>query len=321
MMRAMRIRIVCPAPRGTLFGNRISALRWAGVLRELGHRVAIETEYDGAACDVLIALHAKRSAAAVLDFDKEQPDRPVIVALTGTDLYRDIHHSRKAERALEIATRLIVLQPLAHQELAPHLREKVRVIYQSVEKTRGAKAPSDSVFQVCVVGHLRHIKDPFRAAMAARELPAASRIEIVHAGAAMDEKMARRARAEEQRNPRYRWLGEIPRAKVRRLIASSHLLVLSSRMEGGANVISEAIVDGTPVLASRISGSVGLLGHDYPGFFPFGDTDALRALLLRAETDRSFYRELESRCRRLAPLFRPSRELAAWRALIKEITP
>lgn len=320
-MRAMRIRIVCPAPRGTLFGNRISALRWAGVLRELGHRVAIETEYDGAACDVLIALHAKRSAAAVLDFDKEQPDRPVIVALTGTDLYRDIHHSRKAERALEIATRLIVLQPLAHQELAPHLREKVRVIYQSVEKTRGAKAPSDSVFQVCVVGHLRHIKDPFRAAMAARELPAASRIEIVHAGAAMDEKMARRARAEEQRNPRYRWLGEIPRAKVRRLIASSHLLVLSSRMEGGANVISEAIVDGTPVLASRISGSVGLLGHDYPGFFPFGDTDALRALLLRAETDPSFYRGLESRCRRLAPLFRPSRERAAWRALIKEITP
>jgi len=318
-MRAMRIRIVCPAPRGTLFGNRISALRWARILRELGHRVAIETEYDGADCDLLIALHAKRSAEAVVSFNKRHPDKPVIVALTGTDLYRDIQHSRKAQRALEIATRLVVLQPLARQELAPHLRGKVRVIYQSVEKTPGNNVRSDAVFQVCVVGHLRSIKDPFRAALAARKMPAASRIQIVHAGAAMDEHMARRARAEERRNPRYRWLGEIQRSEVRRLIASSHLLVLSSKMEGGANVISEAIVDGTPVLASRIPGSVGLLGGDYPGLFSLGDTDALRSLLLRAETDRSFYRELQSRCKRLAPLFKPAWELAAWRALMKEI--
>ena len=154
--------------------------------------------------------------------------------------------------------------------------------------------------------------------MAARKLPAESRIQVVHVGAAMDEHMARRARAEEQRNPRYCWRGEMARPEVRRLIASSHLLVLSSRMEGGANVISEAIVDGTPVVASRIA-HVGLLGDDYPGFFPFGDTDALRALLLRAETERSFYRELRSRCTRLAPLFRPARERAAWRALMKEI--
>ena len=318
-MRAMRIQIVCPAPRGTLFGNRISALRWARILRELGHRVVIEIDYRGADCDLLIALHAKRSAAAVLDSDKEHPDRPVIVALTGTDLYRDIQDSREAQRALEIATRLIALQPLAQDELAPPLRDRVRVIYQSVEKTPGANARSDAALQVCVVGHLRSIKDPFRAALATRKMPAASRIQIVHAGAAMDEHLARRARAEEQRNPRYCWRGEMPRAKVRRLIASSHLLVLSSRMEGGANVISEAVVDGTPVLASRIPGSVGLLGDDYPGLFPFGDTDALRALLLRAETDRSFYRELESRCNRLAPLFEPARELAAWRVLMREI--
>src|ERR1700692_4607967 len=169
MMRAMRVRIVCPAPRGTLFGNRISALRWARILRELGHRVVIETEYDGADCDLLIALHAKRSANAVLEGAGTQARRPVpLMALTGTDLYRDIQHSRKAQRALEIAARLVVLQPLAAQELAPHLRDKVRVIYQSVEKTPGANARSDDVFQVCVVGHLRSIKDPLRAALAAR---------------------------------------------------------------------------------------------------------------------------------------------------------
>lgn len=135
----------------------------------------------------------------------------------------------------------------------------------------------------------------------------------------MDDRMLHRAQLEEQRNPRYRWLGEIPRARARRLIAASHLLVLSSQMEGGANVISEAIVDRTPVLASRIPGSIGLLGADYPGFYPFGDTAALRDLLLRAETDRAFYNDLDARCAKLAPLFRPSRERSAWKRLLSEL--
>lgn len=315
----MRIRMICPAPRGTLYGNRISAVRWARILRQLGHRVAIRTSYDGAPCDLMIALHAKRSASAVFEFHNRRPNSPVIVALTGTDLYRDIRHSKIAQQALEVAARLIALQPLAAGELAPHLRDKLRVIYQSVEKTRSPA--TRRAFQVCVVGHLRSLKDPFRAAMAAHSLPAASRIHVVHAGAAMSDQMARQARAEEKRNFRYRWLGEIPRWKTRRLIASSHLLVLSSKMEGGANVISEAIVDGTPVLASRIPGSVGLLGADYPGFYPFGDTQALRNLLLRAETDSMFYRELLSRCAKLSPLFRPARERAAWKRLLDEVTP
>ena len=318
-MPTMQIRIVCPAPRGTLYGNRISAERWVRILRQLGHRVAIDTGYDGAPCDLLIALHARRSAQAVFDFGELYPHTPVIVALTGTDVYRDIHRYRSAQRALEAATRLVVLQPLAADELERHLRPKVRVIYQSVDKTRGLAGRCNAVFQVAVVGHLRNIKDPFRAPMAVRSLPAASRIRVVHAGSAMTEQMARRARAEQHRNPRYRWLGEIPRWRVRRLIASSHLLVLSSKMEGGANVISEALVDGTPVLASRIPGSVGLLGADYPGFYRFGDTEALRSLLLRAEVDPAFYSKLLCCGARLSPLFRRARERATWRDLIAEL--
>jgi putative glycosyltransferase (TIGR04348 family) len=314
----MKIGIICPAPPRTLYGNRISALRWARILRELGHRVAIQNAYDGTAFDLLLALHAKRSAPAVFEFHEQHPDKPVIVALTGTDLYRDIRGSRAAQRALDIATRLVALQPLACEQLSPHLHGKLRVIYQSVEKTPGPVIRPDGRFQVCVIGHLRNIKDPFRAAMAARGLPADSRIQIVHAGAAMDDRMSRRARLEEQRNPRYRWLGEIPRAKARRLIAASHLLVLSSQMEGGANVISEAIVDRTPVLASRIPGSIGLLGADYPGFYTYGDTAALRSLLQRAETDESFYCGMISRCAKLTPLFHPSRERSAWKRLLSE---
>lgn len=115
----MNIRIVCPAPPRTLYGNRVTAVRWARVFRELGHRATIQTAYDGAACDLLIALHAKRSAPAVFEFHDRHPDKHVIVALTGTDLYRDIHHSRAAQRALDITTRLVALQPLACEQLAP----------------------------------------------------------------------------------------------------------------------------------------------------------------------------------------------------------
>ena len=312
----MRVRIVCPAARGTLQGNRITALRWAGILRDLGHRPVIATSYDGEPCDLLIALHAKKSGPAVAAFHERHPERPVILALTGTDVYRDIRNSRIAQNALALATRIVALQPLALAELAPDLRDKAQVIYQSAEKTRGAPIRPAGWFQVCVASHLRIVKDPFRAAMAVRRLPAGSRIRIDHAGAALEGRMEARAIAEEVRNPRYWWLGETPRENVRRLIASSHVLVLSSRMEGGANVISEAIVDGTPVVASRIPGSIGLLGSDYPGLYPAGDTSALRYLLLRAESDAPFYRDLRSRCAALAKLFRPARERTAWRRLI-----
>jgi glycosyltransferase involved in cell wall biosynthesis len=142
---------------------------------------------------------------------------------------------------------------------------------------------------------------------------------VLHAGTAMEEGMAETARAEEARNPRYRWLGGMPRWKARRLIAQSRLLVLSSRMEGGGNVISEAAVDHVPVLASRIPGSIGLLGRRYPGYFPFGDTRALASLLRRAETDRAFYAKLKAWCIRLAPMFHPAREQAAWKKLLGDI--
>lgn len=315
----MQIRMICPAPAGTLHGNRVTATRWAKILRGLGHRVAIAQTWDGEACDLLLALHARRSAMAVLRFRACHPERPVIVALTGTDVYRDIHTDRSAQQSLKLADVLTVLQPLAVEELPAAMRGKVRVIYQSAEKVRGAVKRHSGAFDVCVAGHLREVKDPFRAALASRLLPQSSRIRILHAGAAMEEGMAGQAREEESGNPRYRWLGEISRARARRLIASSRLMVLSSRMEGGANVISEAVVEGVPVLASRIAGSVGLLGEDYPGYFPPEDTEALAVLLERAESDGGFYRALRAGCARLKPLFRPARERATWRRVLRDL--
>jgi glycosyltransferase involved in cell wall biosynthesis len=144
-----------PSPKQTRTGNRITALRWARLLKTLDNRVQIETAFTGQTCDLLVALHARKSHESVSTFRKTFPQKPVILALTGTDLYGDIHTHANAQESLELADRL----------------------------------------------------------------------------------------------------------------------VLSSKSEGGANVISEAVMASVPVIASRIPGTVGLLGENYPGYFEFGDTD------------------------------------------------
>ncbi|HEY6292043.1 MAG TPA: selenoneine biosynthesis selenosugar synthase SenB [Terriglobia bacterium] len=319
----MRIGIVTPAPARSRYGNRVTALRWSRILRGLGHRVDTTQAYEDEPYDLLVALHARRSYPSVNRFHRAHPERPIIVALTGTDLYRDLPRSGRAQKSLGLATLLIVLQPKASEELDPHLHDKVRVIYQSVpapaQRRRRNSPASRRSFDVCVIGHLRPVKDPFRAALAARRLPSSSRLRILHAGAAMDEKMAARARFEMSVNRRYQWLGEQPRWRVRQILERSALCVLSSKLEGGANVLSEAIVAGVPLVASRIAGSVGLLGESYPAYFKVGDTKGLERLLYRAETDRAFLTRLDSQCRTLASLFDPRRERSAWSRLLAEL--
>ncbi|HEV2424100.1 MAG TPA: selenoneine biosynthesis selenosugar synthase SenB [Terriglobia bacterium] len=321
----MRIGIVTPAPPRSRYGNRVTALRWARILKGLGHRVRTKQAYEGEPYDLLIALHARRSYPSALRFHRAHPERPLIVALTGTDLYHDLPQSGRARKSLELATLLVALQRKVSEELEPHLHSKVRVIHQSVSLPPGPPrfdcGGSRRTFDVCVIGHLRPVKDPFRAALAARRLPASSRVRILHVGAAMDEAMAERARAEMKINRRYRWLGEQPRWRVRQILERSAVCVLSSKLEGGANIVSEAIVAGTPVIASRIAGSVGLLGEDYPAYFEVGDTNGLAQLLNRASTDGEFLRRLSSHCRKLVPLFDPRRERKVWRQLLAELRP
>jgi len=317
----MNIILVTPAPPGSRKGNRVTALRWARQLRQLGHRVAVREQYGGAPCDLLIALHARRSFPAVEAYRGAHPAGPVVVVLTGTDLYGDIRTDPAARRALEVSSRLVVLQPLGVRELPRRLRDKARVIYQSAEAPRAAPRRRAGAFEVCVLGHLRPVKDPFRTALASRLLPPSSRVRVLHVGAALSADMAERASAEAAANPRYRWLGDLPRPRALRVLARCRLLALTSRLEGGANVISEAIAAGVPVVSSHIAGSVGILGADYPGYFPVGDTEALAALLHRAETDPGFYGTLRARCRQLRPLVRPAREREGWRLLLRELQP
>jgi len=290
------------------------------MLRSLGHSVDVSQHYGGTISDLLVAMHAYRSADAVHYFHKRHREKHSILVLTGTDIYRDVARSAKAREAMRLADRLVIFQPGSKDVLDEELASKCRLIRQSAEQTPDAPSLDRNAFVISVVGHIRDIKDPLRAAMASRKLPKESRIRIVQAGDADDGLLVERARAEAVRNRRYRYQGSIPRWKVRHLIAGSHLLVLSSKIEGGANVISETIVDYVPLLASRIPGNVGLLGEDYPGYFDPGDTARLTELMFQAETDEDFYQELRTRCALLARHFRPEKEKKAWDKLIRETT-
>jgi putative glycosyltransferase (TIGR04348 family) len=315
----MKILLVTPAPTGSRKGNRVTAERWARFLRGLGHHVRVVQEFHGQCCDLLIALHAFKSYDSIRRFRGERPHDPLVLCLTGTDLYCDIHTRPEAQASLELATRLVVLQPLGLDALPEPLRRKTRVIYQSVPPRTVTVPKRRDVFEVCVLGHMRPVKDPLRTAWAARLLPASSCVRVLQVGGALSDELAEQARAEEVGNPRYRWMGERPRSQALRLLARCRLLALTSALEGGANVISEAIVLGVPVVSSRIAGSLGLLGTDYPGYFPFGDTQALADLLQRVESEKAFYDDLCTRCAHRRPLFEPARERQSWHELLREL--
>jgi putative glycosyltransferase (TIGR04348 family) len=316
----VKIALVTPAPAEVHTGNRTTADRSVRLLSELGNHVSLQKEWNGEECDLLIALHARRSFPSLERFRAAHPLAPLILVLTGTDLYSDLQHGAETIRSLDLASRIVVLQALAVEAVPESARGKVRVIYQSAERPSPLPPREESCFQVCILAHLRAVKDPLLTAYAVRELPPSSRIQVKHAGAMLDLAFAAQVEAEQRSNPRYRWLGPLAHDRAVDLLARSHVLLLASHLEGGANVVSEAIAVSVPVISSRIPGSVGILGANYPGYFPVGDGAALRGELLRAESDDGFYRELEQWVRRLQPLVSAANEREAWRVLLAELS-
>lgn len=311
--------IATPARPGSNTGNRVTALRWAKRMRELGWRVRIGDLWTGERCDLLVALHARKSHASIVRHAREQPGSPRVVALTGTDLYGDmIDDNAATTESLGLATRLVVLQPRGIRQLPEHLRGKARVIRQAASAV--PPAGTQPGFVAYALSHLRDVKDPLLAAHALALLPATSEIRVIHLGAAHDEAWRTRAvEAERATGGRWTWLGARPRTDALARLASGRLLVLTSRSEGGANVVTEAIAAGVPVISTRIDGSLGILGDDYPGYFAVGDAAGLAELLIRCEADPDFLSELRTRVVELRPLVDPVHERATWRELIHEL--
>ncbi|MBT4046190.1 MAG: TIGR04348 family glycosyltransferase [Rhodospirillaceae bacterium] len=317
----MKISLITPAGKQSKNGNRTTALRWARLLRQSGHLVRISTDYEGEATDVMIALHARHSGAAVRRYREQMTQGPLVVGLGGTD----VNTFLQTERALtlgsmDMADALICLHDLIGPELPAPLRPKLHVVRQSAQPLTQPRQPSKRHFDICVIGHLRAEKDPFRTALAARLLPPTSRLRVHHLGGAHSMDFADQAQAEMARNPRYSWRGAVSGGQVRREFGKTHAMVISSVQEGGANVVSEAIVAGVPVIASDIAGNIGLLGPDYPGYYPVGDEVALAEVLLRAEMEPGFLKSLAHHGGKLAPLFQPAHEQAALVNIIAAVT-
>ncbi len=287
------------------------------------------TEYGNEDCDVLLALHAVKSASSVERFATRQPGRPVVVAVTGTDIHLDPaaadydRNQATARKTAGMADRVVFLREPTPHEQGWLLNEaewpKCRVIYQSAEPPADRREPRPRTFEVCVLGHLRVVKDPFRTAEASRLLPRESRVRVLHIGAALTGEMETRAWRELAENLRYRWYGELPRDEALHLLSGCRLLVMSSVSEGGPSAVSEALACGVPVVSTRISGVVGLLGDRYAGYFPVGDTRELARLLWRCESDPAFLDELRQWCEGCRHLIEPACEAANWRALLDEL--
>ena len=321
MRSALRqVLIVSPALARENNGNWQTASRWAHFLRAR-YRVAIVQHWSPAlpAPDLLIALHARRAAASLAAYSAALPQQPSVLVLTGTDLYRDIATDVQAQAALRQASALVLLQQAGLALLPGALHAKARVIYQSAPTLVPPRhAASRRVLSICMVGHLRAEKDPltFIAAAALVRHPQAR---MVHIGGALDTALGAAAAQAQAVNPRYRWLGNLAHGATRQRLKRSHAMVIASRMEGGANVIIEAVTCAVPVLASDISGNRGMLGDDYAGYFTPGDAEALARLIERSIADVAFYRLLCAQCAVRACLFAPAAEQAALLGLVDNL--
>ena len=319
--------IVSPALADANNGNWRTARRWQELLQDAA-RVRISKEWPDPQAgrdEVMLALHARRSAAPIAAWAARHPGRGLAVVLTGTDLYGDIATDASAQQSLRLAQRLVVLQERGPDAVPAELRGKTRVIWQSAPSLPPLEKPRD-VLQVVMVGHLRDVKTPQTLFAAARLLRDRADIRITHIGEGGDAALAEQARATMRDCPSYRWLGGLSHAETLDHIRRAHLLVHTSAMEGGAHVILEAVRCGTPVLASRVPGNVGMLGGDYAGYFPHGDAQALAGLLLQfrlaqqgQDPSPAWPGRLAAQCALRAPLFDADTERAALKSLLQEL--
>lgn len=308
--------IVTPALADANNGNWQTARRWARLLRP-AYRVHLTAAWSGGDEALMIALHARRSAASVAAWRDMHAQRPLLLVLTGTDLYRDIDSDASAQRSLALADTLIVLNDLGTQRLPVELQARCHVLLQSCA-SRKALSKTQRHLRALMVGHLRDEKDPRTYFRAARRLAAHTDILLDHIGGALDPALGEEATALAAAQPGYRWLGALPHAVTRQHIQRAHVLVHASRLEGGAHVVIEAVRSGTPVLASRIAGNLGILGMGYPGCFDVGDDAALAGWLLQARRDPAMLLDLQQRLARRAPLFSPAAESATLQRLVTD---
>jgi putative glycosyltransferase (TIGR04348 family) len=311
------IVIVCPAPAEADDAHAHVATRWWRMLRGHSRTVLVE-HWQGEASDLMIAVDARRSAASVAAWRQARPDAPLLLALTGTDLHRDLLFDAAAQRTLQVADRVVVLHEAALPLLSPAARAKARVVWPSTRPLRGLPPPKARLRAV-QIGTLCEEHAPMDFMRAARRLADRDDIAFLQIGAATDAKLEAAARRTAAECPGYQWLGALPRGEARQHLRHAQLLVAPNRIEGGASAIVDAAQSGTAVIASRIPGHVGLLGAEHAGLFPPGDDEELARRVEHARDDAAFLALLRVQTAARAALFDPAAEARALAAVVNEL--
>jgi len=316
----MKVIVTTPYGRDSLQGNTVTAQRVVSILEESGvdaMMLCMGEEVQGA--DVMIALHARKSAHYVADFRELNPEGKVIVYLTGTDLYEDIPGGcLVCKESMEQADGLVVSQEASLRSVPKEFLAKTEVVYPSIELPEDLSGDCETESDLfLLVGHMRAVKQPFMAVEALQLLDDSVRLVLL--GNEVDSGMGAMAKEWQGRDPRFEWLGGLGYVETLRWMRRSVVTMNTSLMEGGSNSVGESIVLGVPVLATRIEGNVGMLGADYEGYFEVGDAQGLSDLMCKVLNEPCFLERLRGQVRVRGERFSRKNEASGWMNLIQRI--
>ena len=318
---SMKIVLITPEGPTSRTGNRVAATRWARILRRLGHRVRVASDYDGRPADAMVAVHAWRSAAAIERFKAAIPERPVILQLSGTDIYQFIDTDPVPTlRSMELADRLVALNDLAWRAVPKRLRARLSVIHQSAPPLARPRRPSRRRRRG--LGDRPSARREGSPARRGSGAPAAGRQPHPHR-AGRPRLYAGVGRACPRRDGRQRALPMAGRRAGRRRAPAAgaqprhgHLLAERGRRQRGLGGrrrrrAGAGVAHGRQCRPARRRLSRLLPGRRHQG--------ARAAACSGWSASRASSRRLGKALARRAPLFRPAREIAAWRRLLADI--
>lgn len=315
----MKVLVTTPYEKNSLQGNTVTAKRVVSILQESGIESAVLSNDDEVGrADVLIALHARKSAHFIDEFLAVNPAGKVIVYLTGTDLYSDIPSCCEiCEKSMELADALVVSQEASLSSVPERYCAKSVVVHKSIEIPElASKATEPDLFTV--IGHLRAVKQPFMAVESLQLLEGSVRLVLL--GKEVDLGSDEISRKWQAKDPRFQWLGGVPYAETLQWMQRSVATINTSLAEGGANSVGESIVLGVPVLASRVEGNVGMLGDDYAGYFSADSEQELADLMHRVIHDSDFLEKLRQQVRVRSEKFLRENEKQDWMNVIQKIS-
>ena len=271
---------------------------------------------------VAIVLNAFRCAQQVQEFVKAKI--PVLLVMTGTDLYgalspkkKNGHAYQQAEQAMLNATLIMTLQSQAQQEIAqrwPQLAKRLHCVVQTSPVRKPFAPPLTSrskTVRFLIAGHIREEKDPRTAFLAfhkafpegwaqqadGRRTP----VRLIQVGGEQEKSLATEMKKLASRFPGIRMEGTLSHAQTMRQMTQVHALLQPSVSEGGALVVAEAVACRLPIIASNIAAHLGQLGATYPGLFPVGDVDALAQTLVKFIADEAYRGSLLTAVNALMP--------------------